>query len=71
MRNSKSAYLFTYVLYPLEAGFWVHFEFSLTCLPIFVNNNNEYSYKKFIYKTHFTRICHIKITEIVDNINLV
>ena len=23
---------------PVEDGFWVHFEFVLICLPIFVNN---------------------------------
>ena len=47
MRNSKSACLFTYV-YPLEVGFWVYFLFLILCLPIIVNNNNKYSYWKFI-----------------------
>ena len=30
----------------LEAGFWVHFEFLIFALYIFVNNNKKYSYQK-------------------------
>ena len=33
---------------PVEPGFEVHFDYSLIFFPIFVNNNNKYSYYKFI-----------------------
>ena len=33
---------------PLESNLWVHFDYSLICLRILVNNNNKYSYYKFI-----------------------
>ena len=33
---------------PLESNLWVHFEYSSICLRILANNNNKYSYYKFI-----------------------
>ena len=47
MRNSKSAYLFTYnTRLKLASGFILNFEYLFT---YFCKHNNKYSYYKFIY----------------------